>query len=250
MKRKEATVLFSGGSDSTLVAALLLKEKQFTKVHLLTFHHSAMKYSGKSKVNVKRLEKRFGKDKVIHKLVNIEETFHRLYYVNYLHDLRRYGVFLAAATCNMCQLAMHTQTVMYNLQNSVPYAYDGYKEEKEHVYVVMSKDGRGILKKFYKDYGITYGNPVLNILRTDWELYKLGITPRKNVKFPYEHLDYEAQHSCYQGLLTNLYILGYYYNLYHKTNTRWIEYLKEKVEMAKNYINDFLLKTNFPGCVA
>lgn len=237
MKRGEATVLFSGGSDSTLAAVLMLNEKHFERLHLLTFHHSAMKYMDKSIVNVERLEKKFGKGKVVYRLINIEELFHRLYYSNYLQDLRRFGVFLAAGTCNVCQLAMHTHTIMYNLKNGISYAYDGYKAEKEHVYVIMSKEGREILKKFYKEYGITYDNPVLNTLRTDWKLHELGVTNRKNVKFPHERLDYEAQHSCYQGLLTNLYILCYHYNLFHKAESRWTEYLREKVGMAKKYVD-------------
>lgn len=242
----EATVLFSGGSDSTLAAALLLKDKRFEKLHLLTFHHSAMKYVDKSTVNLRRLERRFGKDKIVHRLLDIEEIFRELYYGNYLKDLRHHGVFLAAAACNVCQLAMHVCTGIYNLQNGISFAYDGYKKEKEHVYVIMSEEGREIMQKFYEGYGITYGNPVLNILRTDWKLYDLGVTPSKNVKFPYEHLDYEAQHSCYQGLLTNLYILSYHYNLFHRAETDWIEYLREKVERAKNYINNYLATMRTP----
>ena len=240
VKNREASVLFSGGSDSTLAAALLLKAKRFKKLHLLTFHHSAMKYLDKSEVNVRLLKKMYGKDKIVYRLINIEDIFHRLYYSNYFQDLRRYGVFLAAGTCNVCQLAMHVATVLYNLQNGIFYAYDGYKKEKEHVYVIMSTEGIEIMKKFYDKYGITYENPVLNILRTDWELYELGITTKKNVKFPYEHLDYRAQHSCYQGLLTNLYILGYNHNLFHRTKSDWLEYLKEKVELARNFINTYL----------
>ena len=120
---------------------------------------------------------------------------------------------------------------------------DGYKKEKEHVYVIMSKKGRAILREFYMKYGITYGNPVHSISRTDWELHKLGVTPRKNVKFPYEHLDYEAQHSCYQGLLTNLYILGYYRNMFHQNKTQWVQYLKEKGKVAENIVDNHLAAT-------
>ncbi len=237
MGRKEATVLFSGGSDSTLAATSLLKEEHFEKLHLLTFHHSGMKHLNKSRVNVRRLEEKFGKAKVVHRITSIEEMFRKLYYTNYLRDLKRFGVFLAAAACNVCQLAMHAHTLMYNLQNGIQYAYDGYKAEKEHVYVIMSKEGREVLKEFYKEYGVTYGSPVHNILRTDWRLYELGVTHRRNVKFPYEHLDYEAQHSCYQGLLTNLYILCYHHVLFNRPEARWIEYLKEKVEMAKKCVD-------------
>ena len=242
IRREEASVLFSGGSDSTLVAALSCM--QFKKVHLLTFHHSAMSFSDKSKVNVKRLGEKFGKDKIAHRLIDIEGIFQKLYYSNYLRDLKRLGAFLAPATCNVCQLAMHTQTIIYNLENNLGFARDGYKKEKEHIYIIMAREGIELIKVLYREYGIDYDNPVYDVLRTDWELYDLGITPRRNVKFPRERLNYEAQHSCYHGILTNAYLVGYYYPLHREASGRWIEYFKEKVKVAKNYIDDYLSKKN------
>lgn len=235
---EEASVLFSGGSDSTLVAALLCM--QFKKVHLLTFHHSAMSYTSNSEVNVERLQKKFGKDKVSYRLINIEDVFQKLYYGNYLSDLRRFGAFLAPATCNVCQLAMHTRTIMYNVENNIRVACDGYKKEKEHIYIIMAKDGIELVKEFYSEYGIKYDNPVYNLLRTDWKLYELGITPRRDVKFPFERLHYSAQHSCFHGILTNAYLLGYHYPLHHKADGRWIEYFKEKLELAKRYVGNHI----------
>ena len=236
-RAEEVSILFSGGSDSTLAAAYCCQ--QFKKVHLLTFHHSGMSYSEKSKVNVKRLQEKFGEDRITHKLIEIEETFQKLYYRNYLRNLKNYGTFLAAATCNICQLAMHTQTIIYNLKNNIHFTCDGYKEEKKHVYVIMSKQGKKLLKEFYGKYGMNYDNPIYDILRTDWELYDLGITPKRNVKFPYEKLEYTAQHSCFHGILTNAYILGYFYPLHRGINSsKWIEYLKEKLETAKKYIEE------------
>lgn len=241
-REAEVSVLFSGGSDSTLAAALLCTH--FKKVHLLTFHHSAMSYTDKSKVNVRRLEEKFGKDKFTYRLIDIEETFQKLYYNRYLHDLRRFGLFLAPATCNVCQLAMHTQTIIYNLKNNIHFACDGYKQEKKHIYIVMAKEGREMIRGLYHEYGIDYDNPVYDILRTDWELYGLGITPRRNVKFPHERLHYEAQHSCFHGILTNAYFLGCYYPLNHEANTRGIEYFMEKVKTAKQYVDDYVSKNH------
>ena len=234
-RTEEVSVLFSGGSDSALAAAFCCQ--RFKTVHLLTFHHSGMRYKQKSKVNVKRLQEKFGNNKITHKLIDIEETFRKLYNDTYFSDLKRFGVFLAPATCNICQLAMHTQTILYNLKNQIRFACDGYKREKAHVYIVMAEKGIKILKEFYQEYGMIYDNPVYNLLRTDWELYELGITPKRNVKFPYEKLDYSAQHSCFHGILTNAYLLGYYYPLHDKPSSQWIEYFKEKVEAAKTYIN-------------
>jgi hypothetical protein len=234
-KFNEASVLFSGGSDSTLAAAWCAE--RFDKVHLLNFHHSGMHSVGKSTVNVKRLRRKYGENKFVFKVVDIEESFHTLYFDNYYEDLRRYGTFLAAATCNICQLAMHVETVIYDVQNGVKFACDGYKREKEHVYIVMSQKGLNLLKNFYAKYGIQYENPVYDILRTDWVLYDLGITPRRNVKFPYERLSYEAQHSCFHGILTNAYVLGYHYPLHLDRSDRWLDYFKRKLKLAEDYVD-------------
>jgi len=233
-KGEEVSVLFSGGSDSALAAALCCQ--RFRKVHLLTFHHSGMRHEGKSKINVERLQDKFGKDKIQHRLIDIEEPFRRLYSASYFRDLLHYGVFLAPATCNICQLAMHTQTILYSLENGIRFACDGYKREKAHVYIVMAQEGQRLLTNLYKEYGISYFSPVYGKLRTDWELHDLGITPKRNIKFPYEKLDYEAQHSCFHGILTNAYLLGYYYQLHDSPSRRWIDYFSEKVEAARTYI--------------
>lgn len=235
-KNKDVSVLFSGGSDSTLAAAICAD--QYRKVHLLNFHHSGMQQIEKSSVNVERLRKRFGKDKFIFKRFNIEELFKKLYYTDYLHDLKHYGAFLSAATCNICQLAMHAATIIYGLKHGIKYACDGYKREKEHVYIVMSQEGIKLLKKFYSKYGIEYDNPVHNILRTDWALYNLGVTTTRNVKFPYERLKYQSQHSCFHGILTNAYVLGYYYPLHLDRSNRCLEYFKKKLELAEAYIDE------------
>jgi len=234
--KEDASVLFSGGSDSTLAAAMCVG--QFGKVHLLNFHHSGMQSVGKSSVNVERLQKKFGEDRFIFKLLDIEKPFRKIYYADYSRDLERYGTFLAAATCNICQLAMHAATIVYDVKHNIKYTCDGYKREKEHVYIIMAQEGVNLLKKSYSKYGIRYDNPVHDILRTDWELYDLGITPTRNVKFPYERLNYQSQHSCFHGILTNAYILGYYYPLHLDRSNRWLEYFTKKLELAEAYVDE------------
>lgn len=235
-KTEDASVLFSGGSDSTLAAAWCAE--RFDKVHLLNFHHSGMQSIGKSSVNVERLRRKYGENKFVFRLLSIEEAFHKLYYADYSRNLRQYGTFLAAATCNICQLAMHVETIAYDVSNKIGYACDGYKTEKKHVYIVMAQDGVDLLRSLYSKYGVKYENPVYDILRTDWVLYDLGITPKKDVKFPFERLSYQSQHSCFHGILTNAYILGYYYSMHFDTSERWMGYFKEKLKLAEKYLGE------------
>lgn len=235
MKREEVSVLFSGGSDSTLAAAFMCR--QFEKVHLLTFIRSGILSIDNAKVNAQRLKKKFGKDKLTHKFINMEQTFKKLYYDDYIRNLKSYGVFLVAGTCFACLLAMHTETIIYNLENKISSACDGYKKEKEHIYVPMSKEGIVYTKELYAKYGIDYLNPVYNITRTDWELFDLGITSKRDAKFPYHGLEADYEPNCSQGVLTNAYISAYYYPLYHKRGDRWVEYYKEKTMVAGRHID-------------
>lgn len=238
--REEVSVLFSGGSDSTLVAALMCKE--FEKVHLLTFFHSGIPEAKKSKMNVKRLRNRFGKNKVVHKLINIEQEFQTLYYSTYVRDLRKYRLFLVAAVCNACQLAMHTATIIYNLNNNISFTQDGYKREKEHIYAFMSEEGTKHIENFYRKHKMKYDNPVYDIPRTDWVLFDMGITPKRDVKFPHERYERATQHLCPHGTLTNVYMLGYQYPLYNRVSHKWMEYHKEKIAIAEKYIQSYLRK--------
>jgi len=240
LMKDEVSVLFSGGSDSTLVAALMCKE--FEKVHLLTFFHSGIPEAKRSKVNADRLENRFGKNKVVRKLINIEQIFTTLYYTTYLRDLRKYRLFLAAALCNACQMAMHTATILHDLGNNISFTRDGYKLEKEHVNAFMSKEGIRQIKMLYEKHKMNYDNPVYDIPRTDWVLFDMGITPKRDVKWPHERYEYSTQHLCPHGDLYYAYMIGYHYPLYHRVPYGWMEYHREKIAMAEKYIVSVLKK--------
>jgi len=242
MNKDDVSILFSGGSDSTLAAALMCK--QFQKVHLLTLVHSGILRTKKSQINANRLKEVFGKDKVVHKFINIEEIFKTLYYGTYMRDLVQYGLYLAAGLCHTCQVAMHTATIKYNLENDIGFACDGYKREKSHIFVFMAKKGIKQTRDFYREFNIEYDNPVYDVLRTDWELFDMGIASQRNVKFPFERDTYSfsTQPHCTHGILLNAYLLGYHYYLHRRIDDQppGIRYHKEKISVAKKYIHDQL----------
>ncbi|UCD13220.1 MAG: hypothetical protein JSW60_06590 [Thermoplasmatales archaeon] len=243
--KNEASILYSGGSDSTLVAALMCEK--FERIHLLTYYHRGIPYAEKSKINAKRLANKFGKEKIKHELINFEELFKKIHYDKYLFDLKRYKTYMTSCYCNACQLAMHAATIMYNIKNDIHFAFDGYKREKQHLYVFMTEEGIKETKEFYKEFKIEYDNPVYDIVRTDWELFDMGISPKKNVKFPSERLDFSTQHHCHDGIVTNAYLMGYFIPLYGQEASikMSINYWKEKIKVMKSYIyNTMNLKNN------
>ncbi|MFX1392839.1 MAG: hypothetical protein ACFFAH_04610 [Promethearchaeota archaeon] len=234
--------MYSGGSDSTLTAALMCD--QFEEVHLLSYFHRGIPLIERTKINVKRISKKYRNNKIIHKLINIEDLYKKIYYDKYFKDLLKYKTYITSCSCNACQLAMHAATVIYCLKNSIYYVCDGYKREKKHIYAFMAKEGINETKKFYKKFNIEYANPVYDIVRTDWELFEMGITQKKNVKFPYERLDFSTQHHCHNGTLVNAYLMGYYMPIFgqRKNLEISIDYWKEKIEFLINYIKKFKKK--------
>lgn len=237
--KDEIAVLFSGGSDSTLAALVC---KHFKKVHLLTFHHSGMLDFEKASVNARKLQKKFGEEKFVHKYISIEELYKKLYRDSYLSDLNKYKCYIVACSCYACQLAMHIKTIIYALENNVGIACAGYKQEKAPVWFFMSEKGIKEIESLYEEYGLRLLNPVYHIVRTDWALFDLGITSKRDVKFPYEKIDFSAQHSCRNGILVNAYIQGYYIPLLGRKANESIatQYFREKTKIAKNYIQDCL----------
>ena len=236
--KDEVSILFSGGSDSTLVAAMMCE--QFEKVHLLTYFNSGMPFAEKSKINAKRLADRFGKHKVIHKLIDFEKIFKKIYYKTYFRDLVKYKGYMTPCSCNACQNAMHTCTILYNIKNNIHFTCDGYKREKNHLYAFMSEEGIKELNKIYYEYNIDYRNPVYDIVRTDWELFEIGITHKKNVKFPHEILDFSTQHHCPNGIIVNAYLMGYFLPMYgQETSARIsLEYWGEKLKKSREIIGE------------
>ncbi len=242
--KREAAILFSGGSDSTLVAALMCR--QYEKVHLLTFFNAGLPFYERSNINAQRLSDRFGNDRIVHRLIDFETLFKRLYYDRYLHDLKKYGTYMVPCFCNACQMAMHIRTIQYCGSNHIRSAYDGYKREKEHIYGFMAEEGICETKKLYEEYGIDYSNPVYDIVRTDWELYNMGITPKKDVKFPYERLNYSTQHHCRTGIIVNAYLMGYFLPRHGQERSQKISiaYWKDKIEVAKKLIGSVYYTDN------
>ena len=91
-------------------------------------------------------------------------------------------------------------------------------------------------RDFYKGFGMVFSTPVYDIEHTDWELYKKGITPKRNYKN--ERLIYSNQHTCPFGIFAHfdvkilrLYYLGRRMRLIYS-----VKFFKENIERVKEYI--------------
>jgi hypothetical protein len=160
----ETTLLYSGGTDSTL-AAILLAER-FDRVRLVTYDHRW--WTGhfdlrKALARGRRVRERLGPDRITHEFVRMGPLFHRFVTATLLDDYRR---FHTNTCCVGCKLAMHTRTVLFNLERGIRYAADGSAADQSY----HAEQLGGVLarvRRLYQRYGIEYANPSFSILEAD-----------------------------------------------------------------------------------
>ncbi len=262
--------MFSGGTDSTLAAAL--EAKKFDKVHLLTYKRFGLFSVNNSQLNVQKLKDKFGEDKFISHIVIIDKLTEYVFYERYLYNLRHHGFFLLSI-CGLCKLAMHIRTLIFCLDHNIGNVSDGANQGMylfpEQISTVIDE-----LKKLYAKFGINYNNPVFNydppknigfadrfhlesILKekdpqkpsmktkartTGCQLHELGLMPSENVKGT--ELDRRMQPRCFQFILFNIFIKWYYlydhsYEEYVKAN---VKLYKDKISHLTNTLEDYVQK--------
>jgi NH3-dependent NAD+ synthetase len=158
MGDSECIVLYSGGTDSTCVAALCAEE--FNRVHLLTFHERATQNSPFPKENADRLRKKFGAQKFIHKSISTDKLVQRISYENYLLNLWRHGFFLLCSP-GFSSLSWHLRTIIYCQEHGIRHVFDGMTQELLHFPGHMTRV-REIFKNLYKEFGISFDSKVID----------------------------------------------------------------------------------------
>lgn len=203
---KQASILFSGGPDSTL--AVLHALERFDRVHLLTFHHSLMSQMGKHTVVARELQEKYGSDRVVTHEETINDLYRTFYFTDISKLLPRYRTFYIPWMCGACKMAMHTLAIRYDLKHGIGITYDGANRESEPYFPSQTRTYLGVLKDLYRSYGIEYDNPVFEIDSTDKETERYGLVTTKNTK--QEHVYFSTQHTCYIGLLIHAHSRLYY----------------------------------------
>lgn len=262
----EAVLLYSGGTDSTLAACLLLEK--FERVHLLTFTRKGIFNPQNSKFNVKKLSDRYG-DRVIHKIIDISRIFSLISYDDYVKSIIKYG-FLNLSTCGLCKLAMHIRAALYCVDNKIFNIADGANNGM-YLFPDQQEGYIKLLKKYYSDINIVYENPVYDYISppdidfvdrfrlddipglknkdldiaeikkktTGYRLYQMGIMPLDNVKG--SEIDRKMQPRCFQFVLFNIWLFWYYLpfngiDKYKKDVVDFYDYkFKNSFDMIKEY---------------
>lgn len=235
----EVSLLFSGGWDSTLAAYKLCEN--FRKVHLLTYYHSNSDFTEKSMVNVIKLKNKFGSDKIVHNILDIDQLKGILYRGMWRQDKKKYGLFLINCECSACRIAMFARTLVYNLENNIGYLASGEVETAPFQLITgLSDQLDEQKKKFCGDYGIIYQRPVYHEKNPHKRLFELRLIDKevKHIKFPYEYLFHETQPTCYVGPFSPIYNKFYYLPYHDKKAFEELKlrYFTEKLDVARNWL--------------
>ena len=244
-KKEEVSLLFSGGWDSTLAAFKLCET--FRKVHLLTCYHSNSAFTENSKVNVIKLKNKFGGDKIVHNIIDIDQLKEDLYHGTWRQDRKDYGLFLINCECSACRIAMFARTLIYNLENNIGYLASGEVETAPlHLITGLSDKLDKLKRELCNDFGIVYLRPAFYEKNPHKQLFELGLVDKevKHIKFPYEYLFHETQPTCYVGPFSPIFNKFYYLPSHgkeaHEENK--LKYFREKMGVAREWIKDYFEK--------
>jgi len=197
----EAAVLFSGGTDSTLSAARMLEVCD--RVHLLTFQPGFLLFLGNTRKHAGALQRRYGRDRVIHRVLNNYAFYKRMVLGRIVRDLMEYGPNMCVHHCQGCRLAMHARAICYNLEHGIVYLADG-SIRKQVAEPTQLEPIIGINASFYLErYGIIYRSPIFQEERSDLVLDRMGISIGRRMKR--EFIFFNTQATCPFGVPADVY---------------------------------------------
>jgi predicted subunit of tRNA(5-methylaminomethyl-2-thiouridylate) methyltransferase len=224
-------LLYSGGTDSTCVAALLAE--RFDTLQLLTFYERGTRRSPLPHQNISRLKKHFSRTTFHHHVLSVDHLLQKLSYERYLTGLLRHDLFLLANP-GFSSLSWHVRAIVFCMEHEITKISDGLTRELMHFPGHMDVFVQAI-RNLYQHFGINYTNPIrtwdtpddpqfLHRLIVDPHsphglptpsrktsgtyLYEKGLLPEPSVKG--SSLDHAMQHACYPFVLFNLFVFWCY----------------------------------------
>lgn len=238
-KKAHAAVLFSGGTDSTLAAAQMLDECD--KVTLLTFDPGFLLFINNTKVHAKKLQARFGKDRVDHQIIDIRHFIREILGVDVKADLREYGFNMSSLVCLGCRLSMHSFAIYWCLKNGVPYLADGSIRAQSTIPEQMESVIRRNRRFYSQEYGIRHFSPIYEESESDQRLDELGISGKKRLKKQF--ILFDTQATCVFGVPADVYGRLFYGGLVGDTREQDSEqYCAEKYPIMQDVIREYVGK--------
>ena len=232
------SLMFSGGVDSTTAALALAKTHE--KVHLLTYKNGyTHRGQERTKHRIKELERLTG-PKFEHMLTSTKDLFDKFLVNNVAREYKRYRS--GFIWCLGCKMAMHTRSILYNLEHDIPYMADGSSSSTGEM-VEQTLLSLYLFKEFYGEYGIQFQTPVYTIPREEEIrfLEKKGFRMGIRVKDRFLGI----QPSCRAGEIYYLSFLLLDQPPKHD-DEKVQQFLNERKEMAREVIHAYCEERGIP----
>lgn len=229
----EGSVLFSGGTDSTLAAVSLLE--QADRVTLLTCDPGFVHGIEKSRVNARVLREHFGSARVRHRILDARPAIRAVFTGDLRRDVASYGFHMAALTCLGCRLAMHTAMIIHNLLEGIAFVADGsirgQASSSEQLTSTLARN-RG----FYRErFGLVSLSPIYDEDASDRALHDLGLRGQKDLKRQF--ILFDTQATCPMGVPADVYARVFYGRAMGQTRERNAErYCHAKYPLMERFI--------------
>lgn len=228
--KKEISLMFSGGIDSTYAAIKLAKE--FDHVHLLTYCNGYGHYKIKrTKKRYFELKKRFP-EKFSFECFPIKSMFEEVLVKNLDKDSEKYSS--GFIWCLGCKLTMHSMTIAFNKNNRIKFAADGSSYDTNEM-VEQTPFALSLIRDFYKQYNIKFDIPVYHITRDEKRKALAELDFKLGMRLFDRHIG--IQPKCIPGELyySPLLIMGR--PPFHQTKEVY-KFYKEKLPILKKCINN------------
>lgn len=235
---EQASVLFSGGTDSALAAVEMLKLAQ--RVTLLTFDPGYIFFVDNSRVHAETLAERFGAERVHHVIEPIGEPIRRILFSQPKRDLRKYAFDMTALVCMGCRLSMHAAAVAYNLEHGIPLLADGSIRKQD----AIPEQRQAVLdsnrERYLREFGIRHVSPIYDVSNSDERLFEAGVAPKRGLKKQFIFFDTQA--TCVFGVPADVYARMFYKPLMgqRSTDIQAVEYCRERDPLVRQVVVDLL----------
>ncbi|MBU1202758.1 7-cyano-7-deazaguanine synthase [Patescibacteria group bacterium] len=157
-----AVLLFSGGRDSSAVAAAFCKAFPASQLHLLLIDNGLLSRLDSTKRQLRIIQDLNPGNDIIFEMKRVSMMMRQVGMQQIEADFRERS-FSTLLICLACKLIMNYSAARYAQELGIHLILDGYAERQKD-YPEQTDEFMVPLKKIYADFGLTYLSPLYDIL--------------------------------------------------------------------------------------
>lgn len=155
-------LLFSGGRDSSAVAAAFCKAFPEGQLHLLLVDNGLISRLDSTKRQARLIMNLFPQTDVVFEVRRVSEMMRQVGMQSVETDFTERG-YSTLLICLACKLIMNVAAARYARENGVDIVLDGYAN-RQHEYPEQTDEFMNAIKAFYLESGVVYLSPLYDML--------------------------------------------------------------------------------------